>query len=128
VSGVEALARTYVEGWKLADKDLILSCLEPDCVVIESYGPTYRGTEMVARWIDAWHATGNRITRWDITSMHVSGSTCWFEWDFECVHEGQLAGFEGASVATLGTRLLSYLREYAMTAPRYEWTRPEDWR
>jgi hypothetical protein len=42
----------YVEGWKAADSDLILDTLEPDCVVIESHGPTYRGRDQVKRWIE----------------------------------------------------------------------------
>jgi hypothetical protein len=65
---------------------------------------------------------GNRVTRWDITSLYSAGETCFFEWDFECLFEGDVAGFEGASIARWDETRLAYIREYAMTAPRYEWS------
>lgn len=120
-SHVEQLVRSYVEGWKRADRDAILRCLAPQCVVIESHGPTYQGIPQVSRWIDSWLEPGNKVTRWDITSLYIAGETCFFEWDFECIFEGKAGGFEGASIARRDNGQLGYLREYAMTAPRYEW-------
>ncbi|EFH82464.1 nuclear transport factor 2 family protein [Ktedonobacter racemifer] len=115
------LILTYVQGWITADREQILSTLDPDCVIIESYGPTYRGSDMIARWIDSWFAPGNVVTRWDITSFFATDETCFFEWNFECRHEGGLGGFEGASLARVSQGKIIHLREYAMTAPRYEW-------
>ena len=117
------LILTYVHGWIAADREQILSTLAPDCVIIESYGPTYRGRDMIARWIDSWFAPGNVVTRWDITSFFALDEACFFEWIFECRYEGDLGGFEGASLARVSQGKIIHLREYAMTAPRYEWER-----
>ena len=79
------LILTYVEGWKSGDREKILSTLDPACVVIESYGPTYRGKEMIGRWIDSWFAPGNIVNRWDITSLFVTDEACFFEWFFSAI-------------------------------------------
>jgi hypothetical protein len=50
------LILSYIEGWIAGNREQILSTLGPACLVIESYGPTYRGKEMVGRWIDSWFA------------------------------------------------------------------------
>ncbi len=118
---LKQLILTYVEGWKSGDREQILSTLDPACVVIESYGPTYRGKAMVARWIDSWFAPGNVVNRWDVTSLYVTDEACFFEWIFECTYEGSRNGFEGASLARISRDKIVFLREYAMTAPRYEW-------
>ena len=115
------LVLNYVEGWKSGDREQILSTLDPACVVIESYGPTYRGKEMVGRWIDSCFAPGNVVNRWDVTSLYVTDEACFFEWIFECTYKGSRSGFEGASLARVSNRKIHFLREYAMTAPRYEW-------
>ena len=109
-----------ITGVVTVDREAILRCLAPECVVIESYGPTYRGIPRVRRWVDGWLAPGNRVTRWDITSLHANGQACFFEWDFECLCDGELSGFEGASLARQVAGRIGYLREYAMTSPRYE--------
>lgn len=111
----------YTEGWKEQNREKILSCLDPECVVIESYGPTYRGLEMVSRWFDSWFGSGNRVNRWDVTSFYIVDDTCFFEWIFACTFEGKPAEFEGASIAHFQNEKIIFLREYAMTAPRYEW-------
>ncbi|QBD80843.1 nuclear transport factor 2 family protein [Ktedonosporobacter rubrisoli] len=115
------LILSYVQGWLAADREQILSTLDPACVVIESYGPTYRGKEMVGRWIDSWFAPGNVVTRWEITSFTATSEECFFEWDFACISDGERGGFEGASIARLSEGRIVYLREYATTAPRHEW-------
>jgi hypothetical protein len=80
---LKQLILTYVEGWKSGDREQILRTLDPACVVIESYGPTYRGKEMVVRWIDSWFAPGNVVNRWDVTSLYVTDEACFFEWIIE---------------------------------------------
>ncbi len=115
------LILTYVQGWIAADREHILGTLDPACVIIESYGPTYRGRDMIARWIDSWFAPGNIVTRWDVTSFFATDETCFFEWIFECRYAGNLGGFEGASLTRVSQGKIIHLREYAMTAPRYEW-------
>ncbi|HLZ62335.1 MAG TPA: nuclear transport factor 2 family protein [Ktedonosporobacter sp.] len=115
------LIATYIEGWKSGDREKILSTLDPACVVIESYGPIYRGKAMIGRWIDSWFAPGNTVNRWDVTSLYVTEEACFFEWIFECTYAGDRSGFEGASIARLAEGKIVFLREYAMTAPQYEW-------
>jgi len=118
---IREVVLTYIAGWKESNRDKILECFDPECVVIESYGPTYRGLEMVSRWITSWFAPGNEVNQWDVTSLYTADETCFFEWIFECTYMGERAGFEGASIACLKNGKIVYLREYAMTAPRYEW-------
>ena len=120
-ASIHQLILIYIEGWLSGKREMILSTLDPECVVIESYGPTYRGKEMIGRWIDAWFAPGNTVNRWDITSFYATGEACFFEWIFECTYEGNRSGFEGASIARLTDGKISFLREYTITAPRYEW-------
>jgi len=115
------LILNYVEGWIAGNREQILSTLEPACVVIESYGPTYRGKEMVGRWIDSWFAPGNIVNRWDVTSFYTVDEPCFFEWIFECTYLGERHSFEGASLARLSQEKIISLREYAMTTPHYEW-------
>jgi SnoaL-like domain len=111
----------YVEGWIAGNREQVLSTLDPACLIIESYGPTYRGKEMVGRWIDSWFAPGNRVNRWEVTSFYTGDEACFFEWIFECTYEGSRSSFEGASLARLSQGKITFLREYAMTASRYEW-------
>jgi hypothetical protein len=120
-ASTKQLLLAYVEGWKSGDREKILNTLDPACVVIESYGPTYRGKEMVGRWIDTWFAPGNIVNRWDVTSLYVTDEACFFEWIFECTYAGERSGFEGASIARLSKGKIAVLREYAMTASQYEW-------
>ena len=116
------LVLTYVEGWKEGDQAKILNCLDPECVVIESYGPTYRGLAQIGRWVKTWlSGEGNQVTRWDVTSFYATDEACFFEWEFECTYEGKLGGFEGASIARFKNGKIVFMREYAMTAERYEW-------
>lgn len=117
----EQLVFSYVEGWKEGDREKILGSLNPECVIIESYGPTYKGAAKVGRWIDTWFGPGNEVNRWDVTSLYFTGEVCFFEWVFECTFAGNRDGFEGASVARFRNEKIVYLREYAMTDKPYEW-------
>lgn len=76
---------------------------------------------MVGRWFDSWFDPGNRVNRWDVTSFYTTGDVCFFEWIFTCTFEGELHEFEGASIAHFHDEKIIFLREYAMTAERYEW-------
>ena len=78
------LVEDYVEGWKQDDPGMILDTLSPDCVVIESHGPTYRGHEVIQKWVVSWFAEGSRIDRWDITNFQSLGDVAVFEWEFVC--------------------------------------------
>ncbi len=121
----EAIARlvvqTYVDGWIEGDRAKILGSLDEECIVIESYGPTYHGIVKVGRWIDAWFEGGNTVDSWNITSFYSTGETCFFEWVFACTYAESYISFEGASIAQLRDRKIVSLREYQTTKPLYEW-------
>ena len=116
-TALNQLILRYTEGWVTENRDQILSTLDPACLIIESYGPTYRGKEMVGRWFDSWFAPGNGVNRWEVTSFYTADEACFFEWIFECTYAGNRSSFEGASVARVSQGKIIFLREYAMTAP-----------
>jgi hypothetical protein len=95
--------RTYVHGRMERDAEKILGTLDPECVVVESHGPVYRGTDRVAKWIDAWFGEGNSIESWDITGLLMTAEAAAMEWRFTCTWHGRPASFEGASVARFST-------------------------
>ncbi len=76
---------------------------------------------MVGRWIDSWLVPGNQINRRDVTSFYVADETCFFEWTFACTVAGTVSECEGASIVRLQAGNIVFMREYAVTAPRYEW-------
>lgn len=121
----EAIARlivqAYVDGWREGDRAKILSSLDDECVVMESYGPTYHGIVKVGRWIDGWLGAGNTVDGWDITSFHVAGETCFFEWVFACTYAGISHRFDDASLARVREGRIVLLREYQTTQALYEW-------
>jgi ketosteroid isomerase-like protein len=112
----------YIEGWRRHDIGAVLSTLTPDCVVVECYGPTYRGRTRVQEWMQAWLGAGGRVDDWTITSSGAAPDLAVAEWVFTCTYGGDTATFEGASVARIEDGRISYLREYATTADRYDWT------
>jgi hypothetical protein len=120
----EAIARlvvqTYVDGWCEGDHEKILSSLDKECVVIESYGPTYHGIAKVDRWINGWLGAGNTVDSWDITSFYSAGETYFFEWVFACTYARTCRRFDGASIARLKDGKIVHLREYQTTQPLYE--------
>ena len=55
---------TYIDAWRRHDVGAVLTTLTDDCVVIESYGPVYRGRPRVEQWMNAWFAAGGRVDAW----------------------------------------------------------------
>ncbi len=120
--GAALLFQEYVDGWKARDRARILATLHPDCVIVECYGPVYRGIARAEQWIDAWFGQGNTVDRWDITWLEVGDAWAAAEWQFACTWHGTPASFEGASIVRLKDGRIAYLREYQTTAPLYDWT------
>jgi hypothetical protein len=121
-SPAEALVRAYVDGWKQSDPAAVLATLAPDCLIVESHGPTYRGIEHVRRWIESWFAEGCRVDRWEITSFCLAGGKAAFEWEFECTVAGRLYRIDGASWVELAGGRIAALREYRRTQPPFDWS------
>lgn len=115
------LIDSYVGGWRDGDRERILRTLDDGCVVVESYGPVYRGKARVGQWIDAWFGEGNTVDAWGVTSLLVGDSGAAFEWRFACTYHGERAAFEGASVVEFSGGRIARLREYCTTEDLYEW-------
>jgi hypothetical protein len=113
--------RAYIRGWVDADADAVAATLAPDCVVIESNGPVYRGTDRVREWMQMWFGRGGRVEAWNVTSMHATPEAAFMEWTFQCWWDNQRWVFDGASLARSGDEGLTYVREYQTTAELYEW-------
>lgn len=117
----EHLIRSYVEGWREGDAAKILGAVAPDCVVIESHGPTYRGKDRIRQWVETWFGAGGVVNSWEIRSLETTGEAGFFEWSFACTWQGERYEFEGASVIRLEEGGISYIREYTTTSPLYDW-------
>lgn len=115
------LIRRYVDGWREGDATKILDTVTEDCVVVESHGPTYHGKDQIARWVDTWFGAGGEVLVWEIRSLEVLDETGFFEWSFGCKWLGERYDFDGASVVRFRDEKIALLREYATTAPLYDW-------
>lgn len=108
--------RAYIDAWRRND------VLTADCTIIESYGPVYRGRQRIEQWMRTWLDAGGTIGNWTITTEAVAGDTVMAEWIFSCIWQGKPTTFDGATIARLDQSKIAYLREYATTAPLYDWT------
>ncbi|MCF2489189.1 nuclear transport factor 2 family protein [Dyadobacter sp. CY347] len=115
------LLEQYIAGWRTHNTNAILATLTPDCVVIESFGPVYRGHTSVERWIAAWLAENGRVIDWTIQNLQSLGDVEIAEWTFHYTWRGEEKSFNGATIAKLHEGKISYLREYATTAQLYDW-------
>lgn len=118
------LVTDYVEGWINNQPEQVLSTLKPDCLIIESHGPTYQGRDHVFQWITSWFRDGGQIQAWDITSFLYAGDMAAFEWRFECSGSWGKGIFDGATIVCFEDDLIGYLREYRCTEPPYKWEIP----
>ncbi len=112
----------YIDGWRRHDIPAVLETLADDCVVIEGYGPVYRGRARVGQWMETWLAAGGAVLDWEMANSEAAGDLLVAEWTFTCRWHGAVATFEGATVARRRGDRIGYLREYATTADLYEWT------
>lgn len=117
----DRLIRRYVDGWREGDAAKILATVTEDCVVVESHGPTYHGKDQIARWVDTWFGAGGEVLAWEIRSLEALGEAAFFEWSFGCKWLGEKHEFEGASAVRFRDGKIASIREYATTAPLYDW-------
>ncbi|MFD0793119.1 nuclear transport factor 2 family protein [Mucilaginibacter litoreus] len=111
----------YVAGWRNHDAAAILEVLTPDCIVIESFGPVYRGHDVIAQWVSTWLAEDGRVLDWTIHELRSMGDVQIADWTFHYSWRGKENTFDGATIAKLHDGKIAYLREYATTAPLYDW-------
>ena len=116
------LLEHYIAGWRAHDVTAILETLTLDCVVVESFGPIYRGHDCVARWVSTWLAEDGLVIDWTVRDLQSSPGCEIAEWTFHYTWRGEEKSFDGATIAELHEGKLSYLREYATTAALYEWS------
>jgi hypothetical protein len=117
------LVTAYAEGWKTNDPPQIIATLAPDCVIVESHGPTYRSLAVATRWIEEWLGGGNTVDRWDIVSFcfDEAEQIAAFEWRFECTADGVHYEIDGMSIVEFADGKIVGLREYRMTEVAFDW-------
>ena len=92
-------------------------------MVIESHGPTYHGIPDIESWFKLWLGAKSTVTRWDILSFSFCETvkTAFCEWDFACVSNEIEYALPGISVLKFADQKISFIHEYRMTQPAYEW-------
>lgn len=119
----EALIRQYFQSWLEQDIALFLSTLSPDIRVAECYGPIYCGADEVTYWFSNWHICHGKgkVTRWDILTLLYDErqEMAAVEWDFECIYDGNLDSFLGASVFRFNEDRIACIHEYKMEKAQY---------
>jgi len=119
----EMLIRQYFQSWLQQDLSLFLSTLSPGIRIVECYGPAYHGMEEAQRWFHHWHTRSEkgRVTRWDILELlyDAQQERAAVEWDFECVYDGKLGSFLGASLFGFDPAKITSIREFKMEKEQY---------
>lgn len=115
------LIEQYVASWVIRDETLFLETLHDDIVVRECNGPVYEGRDTCERWFRTWHGEGNRVLEWTIDSFLFDPETsaAAFEWDFECLVEGEEHAFFGSSHVTFRDGRIDSINEYERTKEQY---------
>jgi len=60
---------SYIDAWRRRDIKGVLDTLADDCVIIECYGPVYRGRPRVEQWMRAWFGAGGSVDSWESTGV-----------------------------------------------------------
>ncbi len=124
---MKSLIQQYVDGWKEGNEKKILGALADDCIIVESHGPTYRGKEIVKKWIVDWHNRGNVVEKWVITSYYSCKDLIVFEWVFAYKSKKIREAFGGVTLAKIKNRKIADLKEYRATQFPFMWQpKPSD--
>ena len=119
----EMLIRQYFQSWLQQDISLFLSTLSPNIKIVECYGPVYCGIDETQRWFNDWHTRREkgRVTRWEILELMYDAQQeiAAVEWDFECVYDGNVGSFLGASLFGFDHTKITSIREYKMEKEQY---------
>lgn len=121
------LVQRYISGWKDNNLLMITSCLDKNCVVIESHGPTYHGISDIERWFEFWLKANSKIKKWDICSFHFceEEKIAFVEWDFSCISNEIEYALPGISLVKFREDKISFVQEYRMTHQAYNWNGDE---
>lgn len=119
----DMLIRQYFQSWLQQDVSLFLSTLSPNIKVVECYGPVYDGQEETERWFVDWHTRPEmgKVSRWDILQLIYDEhqEIAAVEWDFECIYDGNVGSFLGASLFGFDDTKIVSIREYKMEKKQY---------
>jgi hypothetical protein len=119
----EMLIRQYFQSWLHQDVMLFLSALSPNITIVECYGPMYNGTDETQRWFTDWHTRPEKgkVTRWDILKVlyDEQQELAAVEWDFECIYDGKVGSFLGASLFGFDQTKIMSIQEYKMEKEHY---------
>jgi ketosteroid isomerase-like protein len=122
-STAEMLIKQYFQSWLQQDVSLFLSTLSSNVKVMECYGPVYDGIDETERWFNHWHTRPERgkVTRWEILQLTYDErqEIAAVEWDFECVYDGKVGAFLGASLFRFEDTKIASIREYKMEKQQY---------
>lgn len=116
-----SLIERYIAAWREHDVAGILDTLTRDCLVIESFGPVYRGHHWIEQWVPTWCGEGGRVIAWTIRDLRCFPDIEVAEWHFHYSWRGEEQRFDGSTIARLRDGKIAYLREYATTADLYDW-------
>jgi hypothetical protein len=90
---------------------------------MECYGPVYHGTDELRQWFVNWHTQEEkwRVTRWEIFNIlyDETKKMAAVEWDFECIHNGNLGSFPGMSLIHFDEAKIDCIQEYKMEREQY---------
>ena len=114
------LVDNYVLGWESGNEARILSPLSDDCIIVESHGPTYHGTDEARKWIKEWYQNG-QVDKWTIDSFFFAHDTAFFEWSFTYTIDGKKDSIDGASVVQFKGNKIYHIHEYRMTKPAFDY-------
>ncbi|WP_150460124.1 nuclear transport factor 2 family protein [Nesterenkonia ebinurensis] len=112
----------YMDAWIAGSPERIADLLTEDGVVIECYGPVYRGRERVLQWAETWLCNGGVVHSWDIISSFATNGREATEWVFDFTWQDRRRSFEGATIAEIQDGKIASLREYRTTGELYDWT------
>ena len=119
----ERLIRQYFQSWLQQEISLFLSTLSPNIRIVECYGPVYDGRDETQLWFNDWHTRPEKgkVTRWDILKVMYDEQQklAVVEWDFECIYDGNVGSFFGASSFGFDHTKIASIREYKMEKEHY---------
>lgn len=95
---MEDVIRKYFQCWLDKDINDVKEIFSDDIIYSECYGPVYKGIGQIVRWFEDWNRKGT-VLQWDIQRVIISGNTAIVEWYLKCDYEGNVACFDGVTIA-----------------------------
>lgn len=87
----------YFNAWLTKNASCLDDTFDENVVYSECYGPVYSGLEQIKRWFNDWNKHG-KVIEWDIKDITEHQKTCFVQWYFKCIYDGQQSGLDGVSI------------------------------